>query len=494
MCDIIKIIMGKCCYDVRLPFITNYFQRTVGIMKTYGIICEYNPFHNGHIYQIEETKKQTGATHIVAIMSGNYVQRGEPALMDKFKRAEIAVKNGVDLVIEMPVQYSLANAELFARCGVMLLGALRCVDGISFGSECGSVEQLTQCANAVQEVTTPENLKPLMEQGIPFPDAVQQLVSYKYGPLVGDILNSPNNILAVEYIKSLKILGLLDKIKPFTIKREGAEHDSESHSSTIASGSYIRQLIDDGEDFSAFVPKETVDAVAEYEDKELLCWFENFERVLLYRLRTMSPQELAMTPDVGQGLENRIFQAARVATSLEDLLDKIKVKRYPMSRIKRILFNALFGIRTDDLKVPPTFGRILALNDRGAEILKMAGSLPEDKLSIPFSSSLKDFVEAGKQNKNVMRAVGMTTLSSDIYTLGSRNIRPSGMDFTGKVTFDKIEGFVSELPEDMKTTAMSGTPEEIEKMRAEREAAKAASENASEAAPSEEKTEDESND
>lgn len=458
-------------------------------MKTYGIICEYNPFHNGHIYQIEETKKQTGATHIVAVMSGNFVQRGEPALMDKFKRAEIAVKNGVDLVIEMPVQYSLANAELFARCGVMLLGALRCVDGISFGSECGSVEQLTQCADAVQEVTTPENLKPLMEQGVPFPDAVQQLVSYKYGPLVGDILNSPNNILAVEYIKSLKILGLYDKIKPFTIKREGAEHDSDSHSSTIASGSYIRQLIDDGEDFSAFVPKETADAVAEYEDKELLCWFENFERVLLYRLRTMSSQELSMTPDVGQGLENRIFQAARMATSLEDLLDKIKVKRYPMARLKRILFNALFGIRTDDLKVPPTFGRILALNDRGAEILKMAGSLPEDRLSIPFSSSLKDFAEAGKQNKNVMRAVGMTTISSDVYNLGSRNIRPSGLDFTGKVTFDKIEGFVSELPDDLKTTAMSGTAEEVEKMRAEREAAKAA-----EAKAAEEKSGDESND
>jgi len=115
-------------------------KRTGGtiLMKTYGIICEYNPFHNGHIYQIEETKKQTGATHIVAIMSGNYVQRGEPALMDKFKRAEIAVKNGVDLVIEMPVQYCLANAELFARCGVMLLGSLRCVEGISFGSESGS--------------------------------------------------------------------------------------------------------------------------------------------------------------------------------------------------------------------------------------------------------------------------------------------------------------------------------------------------------------------
>jgi hypothetical protein len=313
-----------------------------------------------------------------------------------------------------------------------------------------------------------------MEQGIPFPDAVHQLVSYKYGPLVGDLLNTPNNILAVEYIKSLKILGLMDKIKPFTVKREGSEHDSDVHSSSYASGSYIRQLIDDGEDISAFVPKDTADAVAEYDDKELLCWFENFERVLLYRLRTMSPQDLAKVPDVGQGLENRIFQAARTAVSLDDLLDKIKVKRYPMARLKRILLNALFGIRADDLKVPPTFGRILALNDRGAEILKMAGSLPEDKLSIPFSSSLKDFVEAGKQNPNVMRAVGMTTLSTDIYTLGSRNIRPSGMDFTGKVTFNKIEGFVSELPEDMKTTAMSGTVEEVEKMRAERAAEKAA--------------------
>ncbi|MBQ7784154.1 MAG: nucleotidyltransferase family protein, partial [Oscillospiraceae bacterium] len=331
-------------------------------MKTYGIICEYNPFHNGHIYQIEETKKQTGATHIVAVMSGNYVQRGEPALLDKFKRAEIAVKNGVDLVIEMPIQYSLANAELFARCGVLLLGALRCVEGISFGSECGSIEQLRQCADAVAEVTTPDNLKPLLEQGMPFPEAVHQLVSFKYGPMVGDLLNSPNNILAVEYMKSLKILGLDQKIQPFTVKREGAEHDGEQHSDSLASGSYIRKLIDDGEDFSAFVPKDTLDAVNEYDDKELLCWFENFERILLYRLRTMSPPELATVPDVGQGLENRIFQVAKMATSLDQLLDGIKVKRYPMARIKRILLNALFGVRTDDLKVPPIYGRILALN------------------------------------------------------------------------------------------------------------------------------------
>lgn len=448
-------------------------------MKTYGIICEYNPFHNGHLLQIEETKKQTGATHIVAVMSGNFVQRGEPALMDKFKRAEIAVKNGVDLVIEMPVTYSLANAELFARCGTMLLGSLRCVDGISFGSECGSIEALTECAEAVTKVATPENLKPLMEQGVPFPEAVQQLVSLQYGPLVGDILNSPNNILAVEYIKSLKLLGLDEKIKPFTIKREGAAHDGDEHSDNIASGEHIRRLIDDGEDFSAFVPKATFDAINEYDDKELLCWFENFERTILYRLRSMTPPDIATLPDVGQGLENRIFQAARISTNLEELLNNIKVKRYPMAKIKRILMNAILGIRAEDQKIPPMYGRILALNDRGAEILKKAGSLPEDELSIPFSSSLKEFVEAGKENQRLMRQLGLTTLSGDVYTIGSRNIRPSGMDFTSPVCFDKIEGFVSELPEDLKTTAHAGTAEEVKQQRAaaaaEREKAKSES-------------------
>lgn len=441
-------------------------------MKTYGIICEYNPFHNGHIYQIEQTKAQTGADHIVAVMSGNFVQRGEPALIDKFRRAETAVKNGVDLVIEMPVQYSLANAELFARCGILMLGALRCVEGISFGSECGDVNKLAECADAVTAVTTPENLKPLMEQGIPFPDAVHQLVSLKYGPAMGDILASPNNILGVEYLKSLKILGLEDSIKPFTVKREGAGHDSEKHTDSIASGSYIRRLIDDGEDFSAFVPKETAEAVAQYDESDLLCWFENLERILLYRLRTMSPMDLSRVPDVGQGLENRIFQASRMAVSLDDLLEKVKVKRYPMARLKRILLNALMGVNTEDLKIPPTFGRILALNDKGAEILRMAGSLPETNLSIPFSSSLKDFADAGKENPKVMRGVGLTTVSSDIYVLGSRNIRPSGMDFTNQIFFDKIEGFVSELPDDLKTTAVYGTPEEVAKKRAQRSAEK----------------------
>lgn len=453
-------------------------------MKTYGIICEYNPFHNGHIHQIEETRKQTGATHIVAIMSGNFVQRGEPALIDKFKRAETAVKNGVDLVIEMPVQYSLSSAEFFARSGIMMLGSLRCVDGVSFGSECGSVEELQKCADAVMAVSTQENLKPLISQGMSYPQAVQQLVSLNYGPLVGDILNSPNNILAVEYLKSLKLLKL-DKISPFTVKREGAEHDSDKPSGNIASGEYIRRLIDDGEDFSTYVPKETLDAVNDFDDKDSLCWFENLERIILFRLRTMAPPEMANLPDMDQGLLNRIFQASRVAVSLDDLLDKIKTKAYTMARIKRILCSCLIGSRGEDLRIPPVFGRILALNDRGAEILKMAGSLPEDNLSIPFSSSLRDFVEQAEElnkqgntnaHQRIMRSVTLADISGNIYGLASREIRPCGIDFTSKIFFDRIDGFVSELPEDLETTAHTGTAEEVRKAREEdakkREAAK----------------------
>ncbi len=144
-------------------------------MKTYGIICEYNPFHNGHLRHIEETRKH-GATHIVAVMSGNFVQRGDVAVIDKFARAKSAVRNGADLVIEMPVVYSLSSAESFARAGMALLAGLGCVDGISFGSECGDAEILRNAAAASLIASNSEKVKPLLEEGMPFPLAVRQII------------------------------------------------------------------------------------------------------------------------------------------------------------------------------------------------------------------------------------------------------------------------------------------------------------------------------
>lgn len=397
-------------------------------MKTYGIVCEYNPFHNGHVYQIEETKKQTGADHIVAVMSGNYVQRGDVAIIDKFRRAEIAVRNGVDLVVELPVPYSLTNAEVFARASVILMGALGVVDGISFGSECGDIELLKNAAEAVTKVNTPEKVKPLLESGESYPSAIQKLVMQEYGPMVGELFDSPNNILAIEYLKAIKASNF--DMEAFTIKRT-VEHDSpEKSGEKFASASEIRRMIEDEEDISAYVPKETAEAIEEYRDKELLCYFDNFEREMLYRMRTISPQDLAQLADVDEGLANRMFQVCRVALSMEDLINGIKTKRYPESRVRRILLCAMLGLKRKELESAPPFGRILALNDKGAEILAAA----KDKAKLPYGTSLKSLADLKAETPIFKHFAAISSITSDVYGLASREIRPCGIDFTTKIT------------------------------------------------------------
>lgn len=402
-------------------------------MKTYGIICEYNPFHNGHIYQIEETRKQ-GATHIVAIMSGNYVQRGDVAMIDKFARAKVAVQNGVDLVVEMPVVYSIASANFFARAGVMMLGALGCVDGISFGSECGDIELLKNAAMASMKASEPETVKPLMKQGMSYPQAVQQAIALEYGPIIASVFDSPNNTLAVEYLKAMKLMGL--EFETFTVKRKGAEHDSLTHDDSIASGTLIRQMIEDGEDISSYVPEDMAKLAAEYEEKEMLAYFDNLERELLYVIRSSVPPMIAECPDVDQGLANLIFRAGIDASSLDDFIELVGTKRYTRARIRRILLNMYIGIKASDLMIMPPYGRILAFNERGAEIIKASGEKAEgNKLSIPFSTSMKDIVEL--KRPPISRFADISNRATNLYGLASRTIRPCAEDFTAKIEIQK---------------------------------------------------------
>lgn len=402
-------------------------------MKTYGIICEYNPFHNGHIYQIEETRKQ-GATHIVAIMSGNYVQRGDVAMIDKFARAKSAVANGVDLVIEMPVVYSLASANFFARAGVMMLGALGCVDGISFGSECGDMELLKNAAMASINASKPEKIKPLVEQGMSFPQAIQQAIALEYGPIIASVFDSPNNTLAVEYLKAIKLLNL--EFETYTVKRKGAEHDSPSPSEGIASASLIRQMIEDGEDISPYVPKETAELAKEYEEKELLAYFDNLERELLYVLRSMIPPTIAECPDVDPGLANFIFRAGIDARSIDEFLEITGTKRYTTAKIRRVLLNLYIGAKASDLMIMPPYGRILAFNEKGSEILKASKEKAEEnKLAIPFDTSLKDIIELKRPPIN--RFADISNRATNLYGLASRTVRPCAEDFTAKIEIQK---------------------------------------------------------
>lgn len=402
-------------------------------MKTYGIICEYNPFHNGHIYQIEETRRQ-GATHIVAIMSGNYVQRGDVAMIDKYARAKVAVNNGVDLVVEMPVVYSLSSANFFARAGIMMLGALGCVDGISFGSECGDIELLKNAAMASLAMSTKENIeakvKPHLNNGMSFPAAMQQAIALESGPILAGVFDSPNNTLAVEYLKAMKFMRL--DFETLTVKRKGAGHDSSEALEGIASGTLLREMIEDGEDISAYVPKDMAELAKEYDDKNMLAYFDNLERELLYVLRSMIPPVIAECPDVDQNLANLIFKAGIDSNSIDEFLERASGKHLTAARLRRILLNLYIGTKNSDLMIMPPYGRVLALNERGAEILKASKEKEAgNKLAMPFSTSLKDIIEI--QKPPILRFADISNRATNLYGLASKEIRSCAEEFTAKI-------------------------------------------------------------
>ena len=228
-------------------------------MKISGIICEYNPFHNGHLYHINETRKN-GATHIVAVMSGNFVQRGDVAVMDKLERARLAVRSGADLVIELPVQYCLSSAENFASGAVYLLDSLGAVDEISFGSECGDTDTLQEAMDTVEAIAMVhgEEIRGIMEKGYTYPRALTSVVKGK-DPAVADIISEPNNLLAIEYMKALKRFS--SAMAPYTVKRINAEHDSDITENGFASASYLRERIQKRANISEYTTSEWAAAI-----------------------------------------------------------------------------------------------------------------------------------------------------------------------------------------------------------------------------------------
>lgn len=381
-------------------------------MKICGIVAEYNPFHNGHKYQIEETKKRCGATHIVAVMSGNFTQRGDAAVFDKYRRAEAALKNGVDLVIELPVAYALASAEQFALGAVSLLRDLGCVDMISFGSECGDIELLHETAGAVMYAQEHDDFFRYMRAGYTFPSALQKTIETYYEDDIIKTLTEPNNTLAVEYLKAVNELGCA--FEPVTVKRFGAAHDSDDSVDVYASASKIRKHILNGEDYSSFVP-EIIDA--EYAD------IKNLETAILAKIRTMTKKEIEKVPNVLMGLENRIYKAAKVSTSLAELYGLIKTKRYTMARIRRIVLSCFIGIRKTDLKKNPSYIRILGMNGKGREILAKADT------KLPMDTSLKALAAAGDRQK---RQAFLEETAGNLYALAFEKKKVCGLEYTSK--------------------------------------------------------------
>jgi len=331
-----------------------------------GIICEYNPFHLGHKFHIEETRRITGADCVVAIMSGNFVQRGDIAIYDKVSRAKTACQNGADLVIELPAIYSLAGAEIFASKSVEILMGLNCIDYLSFGAENDDVLELERIADIIlaEDEEYKAKLSQALGQGLSFASAREIAVG-------SDLLKTPNNILAVEYIKAIKKLGA--SFCPVAVRRS-VSHDSDEVSGEFTSASNIRAEIKMGHFGLA---KKYVPQGFDFSQKPH--FIEDLEKSIISSLFLKTPEELRLISDVSEGLENRILKCAKESSGFIELCDAVKSKRYTHSRIRRILLHSYLGITAEMQKEAPAYIRILDFNSKGQELLnkiKQATDLP----------------------------------------------------------------------------------------------------------------------
>ena len=405
-----------------------------------GIIAEYNPFHNGHLHHLNESKKLTNSDYCIAIMSGNFTQRGEISIVDKWEKAKMAIANGVDLVIELPTLYAISSAENFASGAIKILNSLGIVDYISFGSESKDISVLDDIANVL--AFEPPQYKTLLShelaRGESYPKARENAVMMYLNNVrrFANILSSPNNILGIEYLKALK--RQKSNIKPITIKREGSQYNDKSvpRSSRFASATAIRNLCQSTEDITPiqkFVPEATFDILEENIKKgNFVKNLSIFDKEIIYTLRKMTLSEIASLPDVSEGLENKIKSAANMFNTLEELISNVKSKRYTQSRIQRILLYALLNISQKDInqskRVTP-YIRVLGFNKHGKRIISaIAAANPKLKIIV----SVKKFME--ESNDNVLKnMISKDILATNIYTLGYKNNPVANLDYTHKV-------------------------------------------------------------
>ncbi len=389
-----------------------------------GIICEFNPLHHGHRYLLQEAKRLSQG--VICVMSGNWVQRGEPAILSKFARAQAAIRCGADMVLELPVSWACAPAERFAYGAVSLLHQLGCVEELWFGSECGDASTLRLIAGFLLSQEFQKVLPAFLASGSSFAAARQKAVEKALGPQYAEALTSANNILGVEYCKAL--LRCESKIQPKTIQRIGGQHDSmeEVSSGAILSASQLRQLLHQEHPLEGLLPPPSLELVVqEIAQQRCPADFSRLERAVLAKLRTMEPTDFAALPDISEGLENRMYALSRTARTLEELYSGVKSKRYSHARIRRLIVYAFLGISSPLLDAPP-YARILAVSETGKEILgKVAGAS-----RIPVLTRPKDFFSASPE---IAQTFAMEQQATDLYALSLPNPPPCGWECRHKL-------------------------------------------------------------
>lgn len=405
--------------------------------KVLGIIGEYNPFHNGHLYHLEQSKQLTGSTYTVAIMSGNFTQRGSTSLIDKWSKTEAAIQSGIDLVIELPVLYATSSAENFADGAIKLLNSLKVVDYVSFGAETSDIEILNRFADILYH--EPKQYKTMLShelnKGLSFPKARENALLMYLNDIrkYANVLSSPNNILGIEYLKALK--RQKSNIKPVSITRYEAGYNDITYSGNIASSTSIRNIIKNGgfDILRRLLPPSSYRILIEnLKQGHIVPDLSAFEKQIIYNLRKMDISEIAELPDVSEGLEFSIKKAANSCNILTEFLNIIKSKRYTMTRIQRILLYSLLGITKKDMAISKkvtSYIRVLGLNNRGKFLIsEIAKANPK----LEIITSVKRFMD-GNSNKNLKLMLDKDIWATNVYTLGYELDSWNNLDFTKKL-------------------------------------------------------------
>ena len=396
--------------------------------KRIGIIAEYNPFHNGHLYQIQKAKELTGADTVIAVMSGNFTQRGDTSLINKFEKTKIALQNEVDMVIELPTIYSISSAENFALGGIKILNEIGNIDYLVFGIEEDNLQEL----QAIADVLVNENdkfkrtIKEELDKGNSYPKAREiALKKVLSSENVENVMQKPNNILAIEYLKALKITN--SKIKPIAIKRKNTMHNDENINKNYASGTYIRKLFIENnfDEISKVVPKYTYERLLELKNQgTYVSSINDFSDIVIYKIRTMTKEEISQIADVNEGLENSIKLASTTCKTIDEIIEKVSTKRYTKTRISRILTYILLDITKSEMeqsKNTNQYIRVLGINKKCEGILK---TINNDKLI----TSLKKFEENNGENQ----LLNIDKKATEIYTIKYPKSVQTNLDYTSK--------------------------------------------------------------
>ena len=400
-------------------------------MNVLAIIAEYNPMHNGHVFQINEAKKIANADFVITCMGGNFTQRGNTSIVSKFEKTKMALLNGSDMVIELPTIYSVSSSENFAYGAIKILKELNFVTHISFGIEEENIQKLQDIAELLQNEPLGycKILKEQLDLGVSYPEARAKAVSiYLNNVEYETIMQGSNNILAIEYLKQMQKQKA--NFVPIGIKRNKVSYNSTKIIEDYASSSAIRKFIYNNEllQIKSVMPKSAYEIlINNIKNGTYNIDLNNYSKIIIYKLRTMSLKQISNLPDVNEGIENLIKSSADKTNNISELIKLVKSKRYTQTRIQRILIYTLLNITKQDMKISKKtspYIRVLGCTKKGQKLLK---EIPQNRLI----TSLKKY-EQNKLNKNITRMLEIDKSSTNIYTIPYTGNSTANSDYTNR--------------------------------------------------------------